>query len=342
MDEVVAKLRDVYLRAGKPASAHMDLTWRCPLSCQHCYLQTRPIPSELSTPEICDALVQLRALGTLVVVFSGGEILLRPDLERILEEASTLGFGIRLKTTGWGAQAGFWQRLASFGVVSVDVSFYASQEGPHDWVTRRPGSFGVAMDMVRQLVALGIPVRGILTVLKGAVEDPGQVARELGALGVPHVDLNHYSQVGCASVNAAALALGEEGDLRFMKAVLGTTPLATQPLDPEERGCNACLLGMYIAPDGGVGPCVDFPNREGNLRETPLLELWQRIRRRIDFYNPRLQARPKCLECHLAQYGYYCPALALAETGDPASPGPELCGTCQSVHLANVLLRETP
>lgn len=335
MDRVIAQLRDAYLKAGKPVSAHMDLTWRCPLSCRHCYLQTRGAPDELSTAEVVKVLRELKELGTLVLVLSGGELLLRSDLVEILEEAAASGFGIRLKTTGFGAEEGFWRRISRLGVISVDVSFYGARAQEHDWVTQRTGSFDAAVKMVAELNSHAIPVRGVLTVLKGAVEDPVAAARELALLGLRHVDYNHYSQVGCGSANAAALALGEEGDIGFMSAVLGQRPLHTQAIPPDERGCNACLLGLYVAPDGGVGPCVDFPATVGNCRTESMAVLWHRIGERIDYYNPTLAMRPKCLSCELAVYGYYCPAMARMETGNPTEPGEELCATCRSLDVAN-------
>lgn len=335
MDRVLVQLRETYLKMGRPVSAHLDLTWRCPLSCRHCYLQTRGIPDELTTGEVMRVLGELRGLGTLVIVLSGGEILLRQDLTEILESAASLGFGIRLKTTGWGAKKSFWTRLSGIGVISVDVSFYGSRSREHDWVTQRPGSFDAAMQMVDELNRQGVPVRGVLTVLNGAVADPAAAARELACLGLRHVDLNHYSQVGCGSANAATLALSTEGDIAFMGAVLGDKPLHTERISPDERGCNACLMGLYVAPDGGVGPCVDFPATEGNCRTASMATLWDRIQTRIDYYNPTLARRSKCLSCRLAGYGYYCPALARMETGDPSEPGDELCTTCRALDEAN-------
>jgi len=334
VDKVLEKLRDAYLAAGLPASAHVDLTWECPLRCRHCYLQTRRVESELGTADVLGVLDQLRELGTLVVLFSGGEVLLRSDLKEILSGAVERGFGVRLKTTGVGAPEGFPRFLAALGPVSVDISFYGADAATHDWVTRCAGSFETSLAFVQELARVGVPVRGVLTPLRGATTDPREAASKLLSLGIPFVDYNYYSQVGCGTAEAATLSLGEELESRFMQAVIGDRPFEPEAQDPEERGCYACQLSLYVAPNGQVGPCVDFPAECGSVLESPVAELWKRVKERIDRYNPRLRERPVCLACELSRYGSYCPALALAQTGDPRTPGSELCETCRAIERA--------
>lgn len=68
-------------------SAHWELTYRCNERCSHCYLDVLPanaeVPGELTTAECFRVIDELAALGTMPLLFSGGEILARPDFFQI-------------------------------------------------------------------------------------------------------------------------------------------------------------------------------------------------------------------------------------------------------------------
>src|SRR5207302_4498395 len=80
-----------------PLSVHIDLTMRCNEHCVHCYrvIEQRP---ELTTAELKALLDDVARAGTLYLLFSGGEIFLRPDLFDLIEHARRLHFDVRLKS----------------------------------------------------------------------------------------------------------------------------------------------------------------------------------------------------------------------------------------------------
>ncbi|MFZ5512628.1 MAG: radical SAM protein, partial [Pseudomonadota bacterium] len=90
---------------GLPLWLVLELTYRCPLKCVWC---NNPLDfdayadKELSTDEWKRVLREARALGSLQLGFSGGEPLLRPDLEELVAEANRLGFYTNLITSGVG------------------------------------------------------------------------------------------------------------------------------------------------------------------------------------------------------------------------------------------------
>jgi len=81
-----------------------ELTYRCPLHCAFCYnpLNYEAVRNELTTGEWVDVLRQARALGAVQLGFSGGEPLMRDDLEELVAEARRLGFYSNLITSGVG------------------------------------------------------------------------------------------------------------------------------------------------------------------------------------------------------------------------------------------------
>src|SRR6476620_8011330 len=97
-----ALLLEMSARAQKlniPLSVQLDLTYRCNERCVHCYLD-HDDHGEMTTAEVKHVLDQLAAAGTLFLIFSGGELLLRKDFFELVAYARQLGFDIKLKTNG--------------------------------------------------------------------------------------------------------------------------------------------------------------------------------------------------------------------------------------------------
>ena len=91
-------------RPGPPLWLLAEVTYRCPLHCAFCFnpVDFATQEQELSTDGWLKVLREARALGSVQCGFSGGEPLLRDDLEVLVAEASSLGFYTNLLTTGVG------------------------------------------------------------------------------------------------------------------------------------------------------------------------------------------------------------------------------------------------
>src|SRR5580698_3246806 len=91
-------------KPGPPLWLLMELTYRCPLHCVFCYNPTDFVRAgpELATEDWIRVLREARALGSVQLGLSGGEPLVRDDLEIIVGEAHSLGFYSNLITSGVG------------------------------------------------------------------------------------------------------------------------------------------------------------------------------------------------------------------------------------------------
>jgi pyrroloquinoline quinone biosynthesis protein E len=104
-------------RPSRPLWFLAELTYRCPLHCAFC---SNPVDfarqeAELDTGTWCDLISQARELGAAQIGFSGGEPLLRDDLETLVAHARRLGFYTNLITSGIGLNE---TRIALLAVVS--------------------------------------------------------------------------------------------------------------------------------------------------------------------------------------------------------------------------------
>ena len=114
-----------------------EITYRCPLNCVFCY---NPVDyakqhNELTTSEWVRVLREGRKMGAAQLGLSGGEPLLRKDLEEIVEEARKLGYYINLITSGIGMTEERIKNLKTAGLDHIQLSFQDSTKEMNDLLT---------------------------------------------------------------------------------------------------------------------------------------------------------------------------------------------------------------
>ena len=123
-----------------------NVTRRCNLKCVHCYAQaTATAPEgELSLNQGLALLDDLKAFGVPVVLFSGGEPLMHPNLLTLVEHAVTLGMRAVISTNGTLIDRDMAGRLKHFGLSYVGISL-DGMEATHDRFRGQAGAFAAAM-----------------------------------------------------------------------------------------------------------------------------------------------------------------------------------------------------
>jgi 12,18-didecarboxysiroheme deacetylase len=136
-----------------------NLTKRCNLKCLHCYAQATATaaPDELSHAEGLDLLRDLRDFGAPVVLFSGGEPLMRPDLYDLVEKTVAWGMRAVISTNGTLIDRDAAWRLQDLGLSYVGISLDGTRE-THDKFRGQPGSFAAAMKGVTNCQEMGLKV----------------------------------------------------------------------------------------------------------------------------------------------------------------------------------------
>jgi len=320
-------------RAHIPLSVLYEVTHRCNLGCEHCYLsegpvgRPRPTREELSLEEIRRILDQLAEAGTMFLTLSGGEVFLRRDALDIVAHARSRGLSVTVFTTGTLLTPEAATRLADLHPLSVEVSIYSPQPEVHDRVTRIPGSHARSLRALRLLKERGVIIvikSPLMSLNSGEYHGIVELAEELGAgygfdpMLVPRRDGN------MAPVN---LSLDQQQLYNiFSDPVLAkelSQPVKCLPL-PGEEICATGRRHCLISPYGDLFPCMVFPVPAGNLREKSFHEIWTG--------SPLLQdLRTKTVDDlrggAKAIGGFRCSALALIENGDflgPFSRGEEM------------------
>ena len=269
-----------------PVSAFLAVTARCPWSCPHCSRAGRLNAPELSTAEWSDTLRQIHGLGTSLIGFTGGEPCMREDLPSLVHEAAHGGAATILFTSGQGFTPALAARLRTAGLWSVCVSLDAATAEAHD-ATRGKGSFALATDALRRARAMGFYT------MAGTVATPvsvrygvhSRIHRLLATLGAHEMRIVEAMPCGGLSRCGPSDLLSPADIEELRHFHIETNRNHTGPKvcafnrieSPEVFGCGAGTQHLYIEPSGIVCPCDFTPLGFGNVRDTPLADLWHRM-----------------------------------------------------------------
>ncbi|WP_374569090.1 heme d1 biosynthesis radical SAM protein NirJ [Ideonella sp.] len=147
-----------------------NLIRRCNLTCKHCYALSadHDYPDELSTAEVFGVMDDLKAFGVPVLILSGGEPLIRPDLFEIAARAKAMGFYTGLSSNGTLIDEAMADRVAAVGFDYVGISLDGLRE-THDQFRRLQGAFDRSLAALRHLRARDVKLglRYTMTAMNG-------------------------------------------------------------------------------------------------------------------------------------------------------------------------------
>jgi heme d1 biosynthesis radical SAM protein NirJ len=148
-------------RATRPSGPVViwNLIRRCNLTCKHCYALSadHDYAGELSTGEVFTVMDDLKAFHVPVLILSGGEPLLRPDLFDVAMRAKSMRFYVGLSSNGTLIDAAMAERVAATGFDYVGISLDGLR-ATHDKFRRLDGAFDRSLAAVRLLRARGVKV----------------------------------------------------------------------------------------------------------------------------------------------------------------------------------------
>ena len=129
-----------------------NLIRRCNLACKHCYSVSadRDFPGELTTEEVFAVMDDLKRFRVPVLILSGGEPLLRPDIFDIARRAKAMGFYVGLSTNGTLIDTANVGDIAEIGFDYVGISLDGRRE-THDRFRRKAGAFDDSLRALRLL-----------------------------------------------------------------------------------------------------------------------------------------------------------------------------------------------
>ncbi|MCC7493484.1 MAG: radical SAM protein [Fimbriimonadaceae bacterium] len=187
----------LHFSADKKPVLVWNCTRRCDLKCVHCYASAadRDFPGELTTAEGFALLDDLAGFGIPVVLFSGGEPLLRPDLFELAGYAKSKGMRAVLSTNGMHIDAATADRIKETGFSYVGISLDGLQE-VHDKVRGVRGAFQASLEGIRRCRERDIRVGLRYTVHKLNIDELPGIFDLLETEDIPRCCFYHLAYAG--------------------------------------------------------------------------------------------------------------------------------------------------
>lgn len=338
-----------------------NLVRRCNLTCQHCYSIScdKDFPNELSTAEVHATMDDLKAFGVPVLILSGGEPLMRPDIFDIAARAKAMGFYVGLSTNGTLITQANIGDIASVGFDYVGISLDGTRE-THDRFRRKVGAYDAALNGIRLCRDAGIKVGTRFTLTEANAADLPAMLKLLDVEGIDKFYLSHLNYAGRGNINRKKDAWLET-TRRALRLMLDTCWYRMERGHEQEyvTGNNdadavyllkwaqtrfperVAHLRAKLEQWGGNSSGVNIANIDnvgnvhpdtywwhyalGNVRERPFSQIWSDL---SDPILAGLRAQPRaikgrCAHCrHFAICGGNTRVRALQLTGDPWQEDP--------------------
>lgn len=338
-------------RPGPPLWLLAELTYRCPLHCVFCY---NPVDfaqttheQELSTEDWFRVLREARAAGSVQLGLSGGEPLVRDDLEAIVAEAHRLGFYTNLLTSGVGLTEARIAALKAAGLDHIQLSFQDATREVNDFLSSTK-TFELKQKVAGLIKAHGYPMVMNVVLHRLNIDHIGEIIAMGEALGAEYMELANSQYYSWAHLNRAQL-LPTRAQL---EAAERTTQAWREKLGdrmrlffvvPDYHGDRPkkCMNGwgnvfLTVTPDGTALPCHTAKMLPGlafpNVREQSIESIWY-ASEGFNRYRGDGWMKDPCRTCPEKEKdlgGCRCQAYML--TQDPAAADP-VCSLSPHHHL---------
>ncbi len=179
-----------------------NLIRRCNLTCQHCYSISadKDFPGELNTQEVFAVMDDLKAFHVPVLILSGGEPLLRPDIFDIARRAKSMGFYVGLSSNGTLIAEDNIAAIAGIGFDYVGVSLDGI-EATHDKFRRKQGAFKESLHGIKLCREAGIKVGVRFTLTQDNAHDLPALLQLVEDEGIDKFYLSHLNYAGRGNIN---------------------------------------------------------------------------------------------------------------------------------------------
>ena len=296
-----------------------NITKECDLACQHCYRDAgKKAQQELTTPEAKDLLCEIKKAGFDLIIFSGGEPLLRNDIYGLISHANRLGLRSSLGTNGRLLSVEVAKKLKGLKLSAAGISIDSIDAAFHDYLRKSQGAWQKAIKATKNCRKAGLIFQIHTTLTKDNYLDIPRfvnLSRELGAAA-------HYFffLLPCGraiSIEKRALSPTEhEQALKLIIQARQNSRIYLRPVcAPQfvrfayqnnnihdiEKGCLAGREYCLIGPEGDVYPCPYLPLKIGNVRGVKFSQIWKENSVFLALRGNNLKG--KCARC---EFAFYC------------------------------------
>ena len=331
-----------------------EVTRSCNLACRHCRAEAHiePYPGELNTDEAMRLIDSFPETGKPIVIFTGGDPILRPDVYDLVRRVKQNGLTAAFSPNGTLITAHEAQKIKAAGVDRCSISIDGADAASHDQFRGVEGAFEASLAGIAHLREIGVPFQINTTVTRNNLDsfkDIFKLCEKIGAVAW-HIFL--LVPMGRASGLADQVIGAEEYEkvlhwfYDFRKSTAMQLKATCAPhyyrimrqraaaektsvnsanfgMDAMSRGCLGGTGFCFISHRGQVQPCGYLELNCGNTREKPFPEIWRNSEIFNKLRNPA-SYEGKCGKCEFHFVCGGCRARAYAMQGNYLAEEP-LC-----------------
>lgn len=275
----------------------MIISWNttnnCNMYCDHCYRDAGVKSIEELTTREAEALIEeIVKAGFKIMIFSGGEPLMREDIFHLISYAKKLGLRPVMGTNGTLINLDVAQRLKNIGVMGVGISLDSMELSKHDQLRRYPNAWQEAVEGMKNCRTVDLPFQIHTTVMgwnNTELESLTDLAVELGAVAhhffflVPtgrgaNIEEESLRAEEYESVITRIMEKQKQVDIELKPTCAPQFMRIAKQMGLNLRFGRGCLAGTsycIVSPVGQVQPCAYLNLELGNVKDTPFSEIWR-------------------------------------------------------------------
>jgi heme b synthase len=323
-----------------------EITRGCNLSCLHCRALSGegPYPGEFTTEECLQLVDDIASFSTPIVILTGGEPLLRPDVYRIAEYGTRKGLRMVLATNGTLLTEEKARMLVAAGIRRISISLDGADAESHDQFRGVNGSFEGGLRGIRYAKKVGLEFQVNTTITKHNLHQIPQIldltvdlgaaahhlfflvptgrGKELQEQAISPHDYEEvlnwfYEQRDQVSLHLKVTCAPHFYRILRQRARQEGKTITTKHygLDAVTRGCMGGISFCFISSTGGVQPCGYLELDCGNVRDASLESIWAQCTFFKDLRDED-NYKGKCGYCEFRKVCGGCRARAFETTGD--------------------------
>jgi radical SAM protein with 4Fe4S-binding SPASM domain len=317
---------------GRPTAAHFELTYRCNLTCKHCFQEKDHARDAMTREDWLRVVDECREAGVLVITLSGGEAMLSPHFWPIAEHIRKRGMAFKVFTNGLMLTKENCRRLAPLRPTAVEISIFSPDPAVHDEVTGARGSLKKALYGLARLHHLGVRVKLKAPLLDTSSKDFREVQKLADRFGAGLLFDPFISPKFNGDQKTTQCRGDDEILYEFFEDEISRKPQlrSVNPRKKSDGICGVARRFTTVRPDGQVIPCPRMQVDAGNVRQDSLAHIFAESPILKKLRSTTFGDLTGCSDCSRSGYCGRCSATAYLEDGDMFGPSSRSC------HVAEV------
>lgn len=294
----------------------IELNSNCNWRCKHCYIDDYSSSSILNLDILDKLFNDLRSLGVIQIVFTGGEIFLRKDLLEIIKLARGYFFNVSLFTNASLLNENIVKQLSDLNIEGISCTLFSMEEDIHDKFTENRGSLKKTLNNLKLLYKYGllVEVKHIVTTMN-QYEYEG-IAKYCEEMGFKFLATTSIMPKRDDDQSPLELAVGKRYLEKNLDKIDYYRKFSSHIKNEELFVCNGTRYSLFIQSNGDIHPCNNHLRKLGNILVNDIKDIWKNSEYLKWLQSLKWKELKECNECESSSYCLRCAGVAHMEHQD--------------------------